>query len=74
MVFALDNLRFYRGQCLQEENENSARSFLPEAFAPPWRHGRPCIRLMDVRAQMLVFPRFKFEGLPEGFDPGRPSE
>ena len=43
----------------------SARSSL----APFWGHGRPRVRVMDVRAHMFVFQRF--EGLPEVFDPGR---
>ena len=27
-------------------------------FAPPWGHGRPPVRVMDVRTQMPVCPRF----------------
>ena len=52
-------------------NENSARSFSDRSFSePPWGHGRPRLRVMDVRTEMLVFQ--DFEGLTEVFAPGRP--
>ena len=41
-------------------NENSARSFSDRSFfQPPWGHGRPRLRVMDVRTEMLVFPGFR---------------
>ena len=41
-------------------NENSARSFSDRScFEPPWGHGRPRPWVMDVRAEMLVFPGFR---------------
>ena len=41
-------------------NENSARSFSDRSsFEPPWGHGRPRLRVMDVRTEMLVFPGFR---------------
>ena len=41
-------------------NENSARSFPDRSFfEPAWGHGRPCLRVMDVRTDMLVFPGFR---------------
>ena len=43
----------------------SDRSF----FEPPWGHGRPRLRVMDVRTEMLVFFQ-GFEGLTEVFAPG----
>ena len=44
-------------------NENSARSFSDRSFfEPPRGHGRPRLRVMDVRTEMLVFPGFR------GFD------
>ena len=39
-----------------------AHGFLdPSAFPdePPWGHGRPRLRVMDVRTKMLVFPGFR---------------
>ena len=37
-------------------NENSARSFSDRSsFQPPWGHGRPRLRVVDVRTEMLVF-------------------
>ena len=37
-------------------NENSAQSFFwPKFLKMPWGRGRPRLRVMDVRAQMLVF-------------------
>ena len=50
----------------QQVKKFSDRSF----FEPPWGHGRPRLRVMDVRAEMLVFQ--DFEGLTEVFAPGRP--
>ena len=32
---------------------------IPLLFAPPLGHGRPCVRVMDVRAQSFVFPRIR---------------
>ena len=41
-------------------NENSARSFSDRSFlSPPSGHGRPRLRVMDVRTDMLVFPGFR---------------
>ena len=41
-------------------NENSARSFSDRSFfEPPWGRGRPRLRVMDVRTEMLVFPGFR---------------
>ena len=41
-------------------NENSARSFSDRSFfSPPSGHGRPRLRVMDVRTEMLVFPGFR---------------
>ena len=41
-------------------NENSARSFSDRSFLkPPWGHGRPRLRVMDVRTEMLIFPGFR---------------
>ena len=35
-------------------NENSARCFSDRSFfEPPWGHGRPRLRVMDVRTEML---------------------
>ena len=49
-------------------NENSARSFSDRSFfEPPWGHGRPRLRVMDVRTEMLVFPGFR--GLDRSFCP-----
>ena len=46
--------------------------FFCQVFCPPWGHGRPRVRVMEVRAQMIVLQ--SFEGLPEVFDPGRPHK
>ena len=49
-------------------NENSARSFSDRSFSePPWGHGRPRLRVMDVRTEMHVFPGFR--GLDRSFCP-----
>ena len=41
-------------------NENSAQSFSDRSFfEPPWGHGRPRLRVMDVRTEMLAFPGFR---------------
>ena len=49
-------------------NENSARSFSDRSFfEPPWGHGRPRLRVMDVRTEILVFPGFR--GLDRSFCP-----
>ena len=49
-------------------NENSARSFSDRSFfEPPWGHGHPRLRVMDVRTEMLVFPGFR--GLDRSFCP-----
>ena len=42
-------------------NENSARSFSDRSFfSPPSRRGRPHLRVMDVRTEMLAFfPGFR---------------
>ena len=49
-------------------NGRSAQSFCARSlFAPPWR-----VRVVDVRTQMLVFPRFW--GAVEVFDPGCPHK
>ena len=40
-------------------DENSARSFSDRSFlSPPSGRGRPRLRVMDVRTEMLVFPGF----------------
>ena len=46
--------------------------FLTEVlfFHPPWGHGRPRVRVMDVRTEMLFFQ--DFEGLTEVFATARP--
>ena len=39
-------------------NETSAQNFSDRSFLkPPWGHGRPRLRVMDVRTEMLCFPR-----------------
>ena len=49
-------------------NENSARSFSDRSFfETPSGHGRPRLRVMDVRTKMLVFPGFR--GLDRSFCP-----
>ena len=49
-------------------NENSAQSFPDRSFFEPrWGHGRPRLRVMDVRAEMLGFPGFR--GLDRSFCP-----
>ena len=78
---ALMTLLMLRSHCLSQGNDSwcsswsgkisprfSARSFV----APPWGHGRPHVRVMDVRTQMLGFP--KFRGPARSFHPGRPHE
>ena len=51
-------------------NENSARSFSDRSFfEPPCGHGRPRLRAMDVRTEMLVFPGPGFRGLDRSFCP-----
>ena len=40
-------------------NENSARSFPDRSFFEPRGHGRPRLRVMDVRTETLVFPGFR---------------
>ena len=45
----------------------SDRSF----FEPPWGHGRPRLRVMDIRAEMLVFFP-EFDDLTKVFTFGRP--
>ena len=44
--------------------------FWQKFLKSPWGHGRPRLRVLDVRAEMLVFQ--DFEGLTEVFAPGRP--
>ena len=39
----------------------------------PWGRGRPRLRVMDVRAKMLVFFQ-DFEGSDRSFGPGYPRE
>ena len=54
-------------------NENSARSFsVQNVLDTPQGRGRPCLRVMDVRTEVLVFPRFKDPD--RNFDPGYPRE
>ena len=43
------------------------RKITPKFFCTSWGHGRPCIRVTDVRTQMLVFPGFR--GPPRSFWP-----
>ena len=42
----------------EQETKMSPKFFCPNFFPPPLGHGRPRIRVIDVRAQMLVFPWF----------------
>ena len=50
-------------------NENSAEVFLTEVFfETPWGHGRPRLRVMDVRTKMRVFFA-GFRGLDRSFCP-----
>ena len=59
------------GQYPRIGNENSARSFSDRSLlSPAWGHGRPRLRAMDVRTEMLGFQ--DFQGLTEVFAPGRP--
>ena len=52
-------------------NENSARSSSDRSFLnPPWGHGRPRLRVMDVRTAMLVFPGL--QAPDRSFCPRRP--
>ena len=45
----------------KQGNENQTRNFSDRSFLRlPWGHGRPRLRVMDVRTEMLVF-----EGLTE---------
>ena len=66
-------MEYLRGlEALRVGNENSARSFSDRSFfEPPWDHGRPRLRVMDVRTEMLVFFQ-DFGGSTEVFAPGRP--
>ena len=54
-------------------NEKSARSFSDRSFfEPPWGHGRPRLRVMDARTEILVFQ--DFECPDRSFGPGYPHE
>ena len=45
--------------CHFRERKISPKVFCPKFFLHQGGHGRPRVRVMDVRTQMLVFPRFK---------------
>ena len=54
------------------------RKFSPKFFRPkflniPWGRGRLRLRVMDVRAEMLIFFQ-DFEGPDRSFGPGYPRE
>ena len=52
-------------------NENSARNFSDRSLLKPsWGHGRPYLRVMDVRTEILGFPGFR--GPDRSFCPRRP--
>ena len=53
------------------ERKFSPKFFWPKFFWTPWGHGRPRLRVMDVRTEMLVFFQ-DFESLTEVSAPGRP--
>ena len=57
---------------INSENLNSAQSFSDQSFLSlPSGHGRPRLRVMDVRTDMLVFFQ-DFQDLTEAFAPARP--
>ena len=64
-------LPYGRTKPFHRERKFSPKFFWPKFFWTPWGHGRPRLRVMDVRAEMLVFFQ-DFEGLTEVFAPGRP--
>ena len=41
------------------ERKFSPKFFWPKFLKPPGGHGRPRLRVMDVRTEMLVFPGFR---------------
>ena len=53
--------------------ENQPDDCLPEVFCTPWAHGCPCVRLMDVRTHIIVFPRFQ-PGTPARMSPKCPRD
>ena len=59
MLVSLGKKRQENGMASKIGNENSARSFSGRSFlSPPSGRGRPRLRVMDVRTDMLVFPGF----------------
>ena len=56
-----------RGTCFRKQ-KISQEFFCTKFFCTPSGHGRPRVRVMDVRPQIFVFPRFR--GPARGFWPG----
>ena len=57
---------------LFRERKFSPKFFWPKFLKIPWGSGCPRLRVMDVRAEMLVFQ--DFEGPDRSFGPGYPRE